>query len=307
MTFRLHPVGTHGSSSASDPLDPHAAGGDGTRIRAPRGEIPTTLEPDSDSAHVRQLDDGTRPFPVLWAGGSAVSPAAFQRALEARPRPPSHHDAGGQTLTATRDKDAAARAVDVGREDLFEAEIHITAGTGEPGAGRRGRLIYVQLLAFLFGATLLVLLIRTVGVEPIFQALGQIGYGFFVLLGLAGGRHALRTLSMRAAVAREHRRFSFWQAYTTRLSGETISFFTFTGPVLGEATKAALLRKSVPLPAAVQALAVDNLLYNLSVRLLSAARSSCPHLDMPSARGSADRHRRGDASSSVIVAAVTST
>jgi putative ABC transport system permease protein len=162
-------------------------------------------------------------------------------------------------LTHARDDD------EIGREDLFEAEIHVTADTGEPGTKRRGRLIYVQLLAFLLGATLLVILIRAVGVEPIFQALGQIQYGFFILLGLAGLRHALRTLSMRAAVAREHRRFSFWQAYTTRLAGETISFFTFTGPVLGEATKAALLRKSVPLPAAVQALAVDNLLYNLSV------------------------------------------
>jgi putative ABC transport system permease protein len=162
-------------------------------------------------------------------------------------------------LTQARDDD------EIGREDLFEAEIHVTADTGEPGTKRRGRLIYVQLLAFLLGATLLVILIRAVGVEPIFQALGQIHYGFLILLGLAGLRHALRTLSMRAAVAREHRRFSFWQAYTTRLAGETISFFTFTGPVLGEATKAALLRKSVPLPAAVQALAVDNLLYNLSV------------------------------------------
>lgn len=154
---------------------------------------------------------------------------------------------------------------EVGREDLFEAEIHITADTGEPGTKRRGWLFYVHILAFVFGATLLVLLIRAVGVEPIFQALGQIQYGFLILLGLAGARHALRSFSMRIAVAREHRRFNFWQAYTTRLAGETISFFTFTGPVLGEATKAALLRKRVPTKAAVQALAVDNLLYNLSV------------------------------------------
>ena len=116
-------------------------------------------------------------------------------------------------MTTARDDD------EIGREDLFEAEIHVTADTGEPGTKRRGKLVYVQLLAFLLGATLLVILIRAVGVEPIFQALGQIQYGFLILLGLAGLRHALRTLSMRAAVAREHRRFSFWQAYTTRLAG----------------------------------------------------------------------------------------
>ncbi|MCA1621029.1 MAG: ABC transporter permease [Acidobacteria bacterium] len=167
-----------------------------------------------------------------------------------------------------------ADELDVDRDGLFEAEIHITAGGGETDRGeesggkrRRGRLFYLHVLAFAFGASLLFFLIRAVGLEPIFQALGQIGYGFFILLGLAGARHCLRTLSMRTAVAREHRRFNFWQALTTRLAGETISFFTFTGPVLGEATKAALLRKRVPLASAVQALAVDNLLYNLSVAL----------------------------------------
>jgi len=168
-------------------------------------------------------------------------------------------------LTAARGQD------EVGREDLFEAEIHITADTGDPERKRRGWLFYVHILAFLFGATLLVLLIRAVGVEPIFQALGQIHYGFFILLALAGTRHALRSFSMRIAVPRQHRRFSFWQAYTTRLAGETISFFTFTGPVLGEATKAAILRKRVPTKAAVQALAVDNLLYNLSVAVFIAS------------------------------------
>ncbi|HEX8284595.1 MAG TPA: ABC transporter permease [Pyrinomonadaceae bacterium] len=169
---------------------------------------------------------------------------------------------------------APAGEFDVDREGLFDAEIHITAGGGRPegdeesgGRRRRGRLFYFHILAFAFGASLLFFLIRAVGIEPIFQALGQIHYGFLLLLALAGVRHCLRTLSMRTAVAREHRRFTFWQALTTRLAGETISFFTFTGPVLGEATKAALLRKRVPLASALQALAVDNLLYNLSVAL----------------------------------------
>ena len=160
---------------------------------------------------------------------------------------------------------AARETGEIGREDLFDAEIHITADTGDPERKRRGWLFYVHILAFVFGAALLFFLIRAVGVEPIFQALGQIHYGFLILLGLAGSRHALRSFSMRIAVSRQHRRFTFWQAYTTRLAGETISFFTFTGPVLGEATKAAILRKRVPTKAAVQALAVDNLLYNLSV------------------------------------------
>ncbi|PYT05369.1 MAG: hypothetical protein DMF65_00390, partial [Acidobacteria bacterium] len=154
--------------------------------------------------------------------------------------------------------------VEIYRDELLDAEIHLTTDTGE-GGKRRGWLFYLHILAFVFGAALLFFLIRAVGVEPIFDALRQIGVGFLLLLIIAGLRHVLRTFSMSLAVAPEHRRFTFWEAFTTRLAGETISFFTFTGPVLGEATKAALLRKRVPLASGVQALAVDNLLYNLSV------------------------------------------
>jgi putative ABC transport system permease protein len=153
---------------------------------------------------------------------------------------------------------------DIYQAELLDAEIHLTIDTGD-GGRRRGWLFYLHVLAFVFGAGLLVFLIRAVGVAPVFDALRQVGGGFFVLLAIAGLRHCMRTASMSLAVAPEHRRFTFWEAFTTRLAGETISFFTFTGPVLGEATKAALLRKRVPLASGVQALAVDNLLYNLSV------------------------------------------
>jgi putative ABC transport system permease protein len=166
------------------------------------------------------------------------------------------------------DSKLTTNGADIDQVELLEAEVHLTTDTGDEEAGRRrGWLFYLHILAFLFGASLLVILIRAVGVEPIFDALKQIGSGFFILLAIAGFRHALRTISMSLAVAPEHRRFTFWEAFTTRLAGETISFFTFTGPVLGEATKAALLRKRVPLASGVQALAVDNLLYNFSVAL----------------------------------------
>src|SRR5256714_2926462 len=177
------------------------------------------------------------------------------------------HENGGRALTPADRERASEREpehAEIYRDELLDAEIHLTTDTGDNGK-RRGWLFYLHILAFVFGAALLFFLIRAVGVEPIFDALGQIGVGFLLLLVIAGLRHVLRTFSMSLAVAPEHRRFTFWEAFTTRLAGETISFFTFTGPVLGEATKAALLRKRVPLASGVQALAVDNLLYNLSV------------------------------------------
>ena len=123
----------------------------------------------------------------------------------------------------------------------------------------------MQALAFLLGLALLVYVINRVGIQPLFDALLRIGFGFFIVLGLSGTRHVLRTIAMRAAVPPEHRRITFRQAFAARLGGEAISFLTFTGPLLGEATKVALLRKRVPLTYGVPALVVDNLLYNLSV------------------------------------------
>ncbi len=143
------------------------------------------------------------------------------------------------------------------------------AAVDAPGATGKGRrsFVWMQLVAFALGLALFVYVVRRVGVQAVFDALAQIGLGFFVLLGISGLRHFIRAISMRLAVPPAQRRFNLWQAFTTRLSGEAISFLTFTGPLLGEATKAALLRKRVPLVTGVQALVVDNLLYNLSVAL----------------------------------------
>jgi putative ABC transport system permease protein len=125
--------------------------------------------------------------------------------------------------------------------------------------------LWLQIFAFILGLGLLVYVINRVGLQPIFDALLRIGFGFFFVLAISGSRHVLRTIAMRAAVPAEHRRINFFQAFAARLGGEAISFLTFTGPLLGEATKVALLRRKVPLTYGVPALVVDNLLYNLSV------------------------------------------
>lgn len=155
---------------------------------------------------------------------------------------------------------------------------------GVQGKGHRS-VIWLQLVAFALGLALFIYVIKRVGLQPIFDALTQIGLGFFLLLSISGLRHFFRAVPMYLAVPPAHRRFNLWQAFTTRLSGEAISFLTFTGPFLGEATKAALLRKRVPLVMGVQALVVDNILYNLSVALfvLSGACVMLVSYDLPDA------------------------
>lgn len=151
-------------------------------------------------------------------------------------------------------------------EDLRELDELIDEGEPSGPSSSRRSFVWLQAIAFLLGLGLLIYVINRVGLQPIFDALLRIGFfGFLILLSISGSRHVFRTIAMSAAVPKEHRHFNFFQAFAARLGGEAISFLTFTGPLLGEATKVALLRKRVPLTYGVPALVVDNLLYNISV------------------------------------------
>lgn len=129
-------------------------------------------------------------------------------------------------------------------------------------------MVYFQLVSFLAGLGLLILVVYEIGLKTISDALGRVGWGFLLVIGLNGSRHLLRALSLYLALPPQHRSFKFRYAVAARLGGEAVSFVTFTGPFLGEATKAALLKRNVPLSQGVTAVVVDNILYDISVGLL---------------------------------------
>ena len=101
---------------------------------------------------------------------------------------------------------------------LFE-DMLVASG----GEVAQGRLIAPKAeaeIAFVLGALLLVYVIRKVGLQPIFSALGRVGFGFFFVVAINGLRHVLRTIAMSISVPPEHRRFTFMQAFAARLGGE---------------------------------------------------------------------------------------
>lgn len=132
----------------------------------------------------------------------------------------------------------------------------------------KGLMVYFQLASFLIGVSLLILVIYEIGLKTIGDALSRVGWGFLIVIGLNGSRHLLRALSLYLAIPPQHRTFKFRYAVAARLGGEAISFVTFTGPFLGEATKAALLKRNIPLSQSVTAVVVDNILYDISVGML---------------------------------------
>ncbi|MFV0388701.1 MAG: lysylphosphatidylglycerol synthase domain-containing protein [Pyrinomonadaceae bacterium] len=133
---------------------------------------------------------------------------------------------------------------------------------------RYSKLIYLQIFALIFGVLFLCFLVYKVGFESIYSTISKIGWGFLVILVLNGARHFIRAYCLYLAVPKHLRTFKYQSVLAVRLSGESVSFMTFAGPFLGESTKAALLRKFMPLSNSGAAVIIDNLLYYLSVLLI---------------------------------------
>lgn len=128
--------------------------------------------------------------------------------------------------------------------------------------------VWFQLFVFLAGLGLLFYVIYNAGFKTLGETLSRVGWGFLLIIGLNGVRHLLRSLCMYLVVPPEHRLFKYRDAVAARLGGEAVSFVTFSGPLLGEATKAALLKGNIPFLKSSAAIIVDNLLYYFSVILI---------------------------------------
>src|SRR5258706_3043477 len=130
-------------------------------------------------------------------------------------------------------------------DDRALMETTDSQSVAKPSNAKRS-IAWLQAMAFVLGAVLLVYVIRKVGVQPIFSALSRVGFfGFFFVVAVNGLRHVLRTIAMSMSVPPEHRRFTFLQAFAARLGGESMGFLAFRCPVPAQAPKHALFGKHV--------------------------------------------------------------
>lgn len=132
----------------------------------------------------------------------------------------------------------------------------------------KNSMLVLQAVVFLAALALLFYVLSKIGLQKIGEALKSVGWGFLIIVALNGSRHLLRALSIYLAIAPDHRTFKYRYAVAARLGGEAVNVLTFTGPLLGEATKAALLKKRIPLAQSAGAVVVDNILYDISVVLI---------------------------------------
>ena len=127
-------------------------------------------------------------------------------------------------------------------------------------------------LTTLGGVALFVWLIWRVGPGQIWAGFRQIGWGLAAIVAIAGLRFAVRAAAWQRCVEPPHR-LRFADAFAAVLSGDALGNLTPLGPIVGEPAKAAFVRARIPIGAALTALAIENLLYTLSVAAMIAAGS----------------------------------
>lgn len=148
----------------------------------------------------------------------------------------------------------------------IDEPIHETDGSEKrPAKGRKALMFWLHVVTFVLGLGLLGVLVWYIGWKTILDSLSKVGWGFVPIIGLNVLRHFMRSASMYLAIPKEHRNFKYREAVAARFGGEAVTFLTFTGPFLGDATKAILLRKRIALTHSASAVLIDNVLYYVSV------------------------------------------
>ena len=141
----------------------------------------------------------------------------------------------------------------------------------EKEEGKKSRRSWLPIAGLAFGIAGLVFIVYFIGLEAILEPLQRIGWGFFWIVALNGARHVLRSINLIVAVPRSERTFSIQNALAARLAGETINTIAFTGPLLGDAAKATMLERKIPLEHSATAVIIDEIIYYVSSLMLILA------------------------------------
>jgi Lysylphosphatidylglycerol synthase TM region len=133
----------------------------------------------------------------------------------------------------------------------------------------RRPLTAVGLLATAAGVALFVWIVRAVGSREVLDGFRQIGWGLAIVVILGGLRFATRAMAWMLCFEPPYG-LSFRDAFGAVVAGDALGNITPLGPIVGEPTKAAFVRSRVALGPTLTALAIENVLYTLSVAAMIA-------------------------------------
>ncbi len=125
-------------------------------------------------------------------------------------------------------------------------------------------------LTAIAGTALFVWYVLSVGPGEIWTGFQKIGWGLAVIVALGGLRFATRAAAWVLCVEPPHR-LGFATACVAVVCGDAVGNVTPLGPLASEPTKIACVRSHIPIGPALTALAIENVIYTLSVGAMIAA------------------------------------
>ncbi len=123
----------------------------------------------------------------------------------------------------------------------------------------------IQAVFLVLGLILFVYIIYSVGVTQILASLRLVGFGFVLILLASTVRHLLRTVAWLHCIEEDHRNIKLFDLFNVRLAGDAVRLLSFTGPFLGETSKAVLIRKRLPMVHGMSSIIIENLSYTIGV------------------------------------------
>jgi glycosyltransferase 2 family protein len=135
-------------------------------------------------------------------------------------------------------------------------------------ASFKRHLRVIQIVSLVAGLILFAYLVSSVGIFRIADSIRLVGFGFVILIIVSGLRHLTRTLAWFYCIEADYRRIKIFELFNVRLAGEAVRYLSFTGPILGETSKAVLIRKRLPMTHGMSSLITENLTYSLGAVFL---------------------------------------
>jgi hypothetical protein len=130
----------------------------------------------------------------------------------------------------------------------------------------------ISVVTTLVGLALLVVLVRRVGADAVLAGTRQVGWGFLAILAISGARILVRAAAWRLCLdPPERQSVPLARAFAAGLCAEAIGSLTPLGLLASEPAKAAWVRDRLPFGRAMAAVAIENVLYSISVAVVIAA------------------------------------
>jgi len=135
---------------------------------------------------------------------------------------------------------------------------------------RQRRQHVITAVAAAGGLALFTYSVRDVGADEILNGIHRVGWGLLPILALAGLRFVLRAEAWRLCTP-VNSRLTLRQAFVAFLAGDALGNVTPLGLIASEPAKVFLTRHHLATSESVASLAIDNLVYALSVVTMIAA------------------------------------